>query len=79
MPLLRIRRILFLVCVPLIAVLLSTGCTTVKYYQKQHFADPIMTLESDPTETHLIQKTLYAREGSVGGIGTGAGGGCGCY
>ena len=56
-----------------------TGCETVEFYQKQHLVDPIMVFDPDSTEVHFGQKVHYSREGSVGGIGTGAGGGCGCY
>ena len=45
-----------------------------------HFpADPVMAFESDPAEAHFYQKCMYSREAAVGGIGGGAGGGCGCY
>ena len=56
-----------------------TGCAPVAFYQKGRLADPIMSMDSDPSHMHFIQKSTYSREGSVGGIGTGAGGGCGCY
>ena len=56
-----------------------TGCSSVDFYQKAHFSDPIMTFDPDPTELHVYQKTYYSREGSAGGIGASAGGGCGCY
>ena len=59
--------------------MLLHGCTSVEFYQKRRFANPIMSLEDDPTYVHLMQKVYYSREGSIGGIGTGAGGGCGCY
>jgi len=62
-----------------VACLGLTSCKTVEFYQKQRLVDPAMKFEDDPTETHFVQKTTYSREGSVGGIGTGAGGGCGCY
>ena len=55
------------------------GCTNVEFYQKGRLVDPIMVLDDDPTHVHITQKVTYSREGSVGGIGTGAGGGCGCY
>jgi len=62
----------------LTALLLGTaGCATVKPYEKEHLADPLM---SDPYaaagDMHEM-KWLEAREGSTGGIG-GAGGGCAC-
>ncbi len=59
--------------------LASSSCKTVEFYEKERLNDPAMKFADDPTEMHLLQKIVYSREGSVGGIGTGAGGGCGCY
>jgi len=60
----------------LVIVLLTVaaGCS-VKPYQKEHLADPIM--ESDREAAMRETKWLEAREGSTGGAG-GAGGGCAC-
>lgn len=55
------------------------GCATTDFTERRRLADPIMALEDPGAETHLQQKTSYSREGSVGGIGGSAGGGCGCY
>jgi len=69
-----------LLCVAILAlVAVLTGCQTVEFYEKEHLSDATMLLEEDPSEIHFLQKVLYSREGSVGGVGTGAGGGCGCY
>jgi hypothetical protein len=54
---------------------LVAGCSSVKPYQKEHLADPIMQLSQE--EELREQKWLEAREGSTGGAG-GAGGGCAC-
>ena len=61
-------------CLLLLAALV-TGCSTVRPYEKEHLADPIMqqSLEANMREA----KWLEAREGSTGGAG-GAGGGCAC-
>lgn len=59
--------------------LATSACNTVPFYEKAAFSDPVMPLEDDPTETHFRQKVYYSREGATGGIGSGAGGGCGCY
>jgi hypothetical protein len=73
-------------CLRCLALLLIVGftlpfsaCKTVEFYDKARLNDPAMKFDEDPTETHFLQKTAYSREGSAGGIGTGAGGGCGCY
>lgn len=57
----------------------AAACKTVEFYEKEHLSDPAMLFDDDPTESHFVQKCAYSREASVGGIGTGAGGGCGCY
>ena len=72
-----LRGVLCVAIVALAAVL--AGCQTVEFYEKEHLNDATMLLEEDPTEINFIQKVLYSREGSIGGVGTGAGGGCGCY
>jgi len=51
------------------------GCATVKPYEKENLADPIMSISSAEALREL--KWLEAREGSTGGAG-GAGGGCAC-
>jgi hypothetical protein len=66
--------------VPILILLLgAAGCQSVDFTEKRHLGDPIMQLEDGPAETHFYQKTFYSREGSAGGIGASAGGGCGCY
>ena len=55
------------------------GCQGVEHHQKGRFANSIMIFDPDGSETHFHQKTYYSREGSAGGIGSSAGGGCGCY
>ena len=55
----------------------ATGCATVKAYQKEALADPIMMSPRDAKESARELKWLEAREGSNGGTG-GAGGGCAC-
>lgn len=71
----RLRRG-FLAC---LLLGLAAGCNTVEYYEMRAFSDPAMEFEDGATETHWFQKIHYSIEGSAGGIGTSAGGGCGCY
>jgi len=59
--------------------IVASGCQSVEFHEKGRLLDPVMAFNEWPTETHFYQKTYYSREGSVGGIGTSAGGGCGCY
>jgi len=69
-----VKRLILGALAILVAV---TGCASVRPYEREYLADPIM----DPArEAHLLardQKWLEAREGSTGGVG-GAGGGCAC-
>lgn len=66
----RIPRISLAVSLALLA-----GCSTVRPYEKENLADPIMASSKDEAMREL--KWLEAREGSTGGAG-GAGGGCAC-
>ena len=68
----------FFHCSAAIAVLLvSTGCATVRPWQRERLADPIVTFQKDAKADARKTKTWDAREGSTGGNG-GAGGGCAC-
>ena len=60
-------------------LLFLSGCNTVEFYEKEHISAPLMDLAENPAEVHFQQKVFYSIEGAAGGIGTSAGGGCGCY
>ncbi|MFO0722756.1 MAG: DUF4266 domain-containing protein [Myxococcota bacterium] len=60
------------------AVLLASGCSTTRYYERQRLADASMQFDSDPTLVYLRTKVEAAREGGLGGFGGSAVGGCGC-
>jgi len=61
----------------LVLLALAVGCSSVRPYEKEHLADPIM-MSADDAQAELRElKWLEAREGSTGGAG-GAGGGCAC-
>lgn len=49
----------------------------VKPYEREHFADPIMSFSRDPISATYIDHVYESREGSRGATG-GVGGGCGC-
>ena len=56
------------------------GCSIqpwVKPYEREHLADPIMSLDPDPVSSSYIDHVFEVREGASGATG-GAGGGCGC-
>jgi hypothetical protein len=74
-----VRRATLSLALAVLGAVLPGACNTVEYYEKRAFSDPTMVLEDGATETHWYQKVYYSIEGSAGGIGTSAGGGCGCY
>ena len=57
------------------------GCTAptpwVKPYEREHFADPIMSFNRDPISGVYLDHVLESREGARGATGA-VGGGCGC-
>jgi len=63
----------------MLATLFSGGCKSVAFYEKEDLGSSLMSLDDGGTQAHLQQKTVYSMEGSIGGIGSSAGGGCGCY
>jgi hypothetical protein len=73
----RHARRWLLVVAPFALLLFTTGCATVRAYQRERLADRIMSLDADARQTARRIKSLDAREGSTGGNG-GAGGGCAC-
>lgn len=64
------------ICVLFLA---ATGCSTVRFNQKERLADPQMAFDPDPLTNEMAGHVLNPREGSVGGFnGTAGAGGCGC-
>jgi hypothetical protein len=65
----------------LLALLGLAGCSGidpwVKPYERQNFADLIMSADRDPVSQAYIDHVYEAREGARGALG-GHGGGCGC-
>ena len=63
------------------ALLLLPACASiepwVKPYEREHLADPIMSLDPDPVSSSYLDHVFEVREGASGATG-GAGGGCGC-
>jgi len=72
---------LFLRLLPLLSLLalglLTSGCQTVKPWQRGALADPIMRSDRDPLGLALSEHVWFSREAVSGGRGVG-GGGCGC-
>jgi Domain of unknown function (DUF4266) len=73
----RAARVL-LAALPLAAL---GGCALpepwVKPYEREHFADPIMSFSRDPVSSTYLDHVYESREGSRGATGS-VGGGCGC-
>lgn len=57
------------------------GCSAiepwVKPYEREHLADPIMSLSPNPVSATYIDHVYESREGAHGATGA-VGGGCGC-
>jgi hypothetical protein len=57
------------------------GCAAptpwVKPYERERFADRIMSLNRDPISSSYLDHVLESREGARGATGA-VGGGCGC-
>ena len=53
------------------------GCASVKPWEKEYLADPIMQADYNKEEKGVREHFLATREGSAGSFGV-SGGGCGC-
>ena len=73
-------RKLLLLMIPAVA-LAAAACAPiepwVKPYEREHLADPIMSIDRDPVSSSYMDHVFEVREGAKGATG-GAGGGCGC-
>lgn len=68
------------VLLPVIMVLVVSACSVkpwVKPYDREHLADPIMSLSREPLADKYRQHVYDTREGARG-AGVSQGGGCGC-
>jgi Domain of unknown function (DUF4266) len=75
------RRALRALLVPLALCAALAGCTSiqpwVKPYEREHLADPIMSLSRNSIAATYRDHVFETREGSHGATGA-VGGGCGC-
>jgi Domain of unknown function (DUF4266) len=60
-----------------LALLLVSGCTVVRPWQREDLARRTMVNDQEPGETRFDEHQHVSREGAAGGTGQ-AGGGCGC-
>ena len=68
------------ICLAVLLGVCLSGCAVepwVKPYERQNFADPIMSSDRDPVSSAYINHVYEAREGARGALGS-HGGGCGC-
>ena len=61
----------------LVAMLISTGCSSVKPWEKGYLADYTMKNDRDVLEVVFTEHMWFSREAASGGVSIG-GGGCGC-
>ncbi|MBM2839709.1 MAG: hypothetical protein HW412_237 [Bacteroidetes bacterium] len=73
----RMKIALSTVVVVVILAVCGSGCATVRAYEREKLADPIMERQNQFAKQTLEQKFFSTREGSIGGA-SGIGGGCGC-
>ena len=73
----RSRAGLLALGLALVCAMLAS-CQPVAFYEKQHLANALMQFDSNPSLDNFMQKVIYSREATTGGIGSKAGGGCGC-
>lgn len=72
------RRLVWFVPSTLLVTLLAQGCAPTRYYERRKLIDRAMVLDADMRLEFIRNKTEAAREGSFGGYGAAAVGGCGC-
>ena len=70
-------RIRIYVLILLGAILLFYGCATVKPWEKEGLADPIMIINENPINAGIKEHFIDYREGVEGATGAESGG-CGC-
>lgn len=72
------RHLAWFVASTLLVALLAQGCTPTRYYERRKLLDRAMVFDADLRLEYIRNKTEAAREGSFGGYGAAAVGGCGC-
>jgi hypothetical protein len=64
-------------CLMLTFLSMAGGCATVKPWEREALADPIMQPDRDPIAKAQLDHVYFSREAASGGTTVG-GGGCGC-
>lgn len=65
------------IIVAFILLLVGAGCETVKPWEREILADPIMQPGRNPMSAAQLEHIYFSREAASGGASVG-GGGCGC-
>ena len=73
----KITKKTIFILLSIIAIPIVSGCSTVKPYEREYLADPIMQFDYNKEEKAVREHFLGTREGSSGSFGV-SGGGCGC-
>ncbi len=73
----RVRRLL-LTALALLMVSHLAGCVGANYFERERLLDRAMAFDFDDSFVFIRHKTEAAREGSFGGFGAAAAGGCAC-
>ncbi len=58
---------------------LVSGCSTVRFNERETLARPDMQFDATPLQAELESHIYSSREGASGGFSTSGGGGCGCF
>ena len=61
----------------IVLLFLAGGCQTVKPWEREMLADPIMQPGRNPMSAAQLEHIYFSREAASGGVVVG-GGGCGC-
>ncbi len=56
----------------------TASCQATRFYERERLVDRSMQFDADDAYVFVRNKTEAAREGSFGGFGAAAAGGCGC-
>jgi len=73
----RMIRPAWLLAALILFLPLASGCATVKPWQREILADPIMQPGRNPIAAAQLDHIYFSREAASGGTTVG-GGGCGC-
>lgn len=60
-------------------LMLVSGCSTVRFNERETLARPDMQFDATPLQAELEGHIYSSREGASGGFSTSGGGGCGCF